>query len=319
MSRYLPLSARPLGLALLSAGLGVALLVAGSSTLPLPSGWTSSDIVRWVAVNGWLIAVFAVARLLLVAAAVLVSVGSVVAALAVATGTDRRPPRWLRQLVQVPGGHMIVRVALGLGASGVLAAACGSSASLSTPAGSVSPPTSAALLPGAHEAPPVLRNTTVSPSGDPTGRGGVPRGSRSEGRFGLGPANRVASRASPAPTPAVRPRRAASGPSASAPVTRAGSGEEDSAAPTPSAVPPASTASVPGGRSPSSPIREWVVRPGDSLWSISESTAGSVDRVSAYWLELIALNRARLPVPTDPSLLFPGETILLPPLHPDPP
>ena len=36
-------------------------------------------------------------------------------------------------------------------------------------------------------------------------------------------------------------------------------------------------------------------------------------QVSGYWLSVIAANRSRLPDPVDPSLLFPGDVILLPP------
>jgi hypothetical protein len=35
--------------------------------------------------------------------------------------------------------------------------------------------------------------------------------------------------------------------------------------------------------------------------------------VGRYWVELIAANRSRLPDPSDPSLLFPGDLVRLPP------
>ncbi|HET9077298.1 MAG TPA: LysM peptidoglycan-binding domain-containing protein [Acidimicrobiales bacterium] len=61
------------------------------------------------------------------------------------------------------------------------------------------------------------------------------------------------------------------------------------------------------------PAAVWTVRPGDSLWSIAEAIVGSPpSRVAAYWLELIRVNRARLPDPADPGLLFPGDEVTLP-------
>jgi hypothetical protein len=63
-----------------------------------------------------------------------------------------------------------------------------------------------------------------------------------------------------------------------------------------------------------------VVRPGDDLWSIAEAhLAGTTGEapdlgvVAAYWQRVIAVNRARLPDPANPNLIFSGETVLLPP------
>jgi len=68
------------------------------------------------------------------------------------------------------------------------------------------------------------------------------------------------------------------------------------------------------------PERAVTVEPGDNLWSIAaaalESTGGQAPderQIAAYWLRVIELNRARLPEPGDPNLLFPGDAILLPP------
>lgn len=63
-----------------------------------------------------------------------------------------------------------------------------------------------------------------------------------------------------------------------------------------------------------------AVRPGDSLWSIAERIVSarrpdpSVGDVARYWRELIEANRSRLPEPSDPSLIFPGDELLLPAL-----
>jgi hypothetical protein len=64
----------------------------------------------------------------------------------------------------------------------------------------------------------------------------------------------------------------------------------------------------------------WTVRPGDNLWSIASAVVsarigrqGSDLQVAAYWVDLIQANQSRLPVPSDPSLIFPGDVIELPP------
>jgi hypothetical protein len=65
----------------------------------------------------------------------------------------------------------------------------------------------------------------------------------------------------------------------------------------------------------------WIVRPGDNLWVIAEETleaawggAPSDRQVAGYWINVIAANRSGLPDPSDPSLLFPGDVIILPPI-----
>ena len=63
----------------------------------------------------------------------------------------------------------------------------------------------------------------------------------------------------------------------------------------------------------------WLVRPGDHLWSIAERTLASAwarpvsdDEVTPYWRELVEHNRDRLADPSNPDLIFPDQTILLP-------
>jgi hypothetical protein len=66
---------------------------------------------------------------------------------------------------------------------------------------------------------------------------------------------------------------------------------------------------------------EHVVAPGESLWSIAADelarttarpTASIADaEIAAYWVEVMAANHGRL-ASSDPNLIFPGETILLP-------
>lgn len=63
----------------------------------------------------------------------------------------------------------------------------------------------------------------------------------------------------------------------------------------------------------------WTVRPGDDLWSIAHATLRThlgrdpnQREIARYWLVVIAKNRDRLPDPSDPSLLFPGDVVVLP-------
>jgi nucleoid-associated protein YgaU len=71
---------------------------------------------------------------------------------------------------------------------------------------------------------------------------------------------------------------------------------------------------------PAASTARWTVRPGDNLWSIASAALSTRtgrqpwDRqVAAYWLDLIRANASRLPVPSDPSLIFPGDVVELPP------
>ena len=64
---------------------------------------------------------------------------------------------------------------------------------------------------------------------------------------------------------------------------------------------------------------DWVVRPGDDLWSIAESVlAGRLGQapdehaVTELWLRVIELNRAHLPDPTNPNLIFAGDVVAIP-------
>jgi hypothetical protein len=65
----------------------------------------------------------------------------------------------------------------------------------------------------------------------------------------------------------------------------------------------------------SAAARAVVVRPGDSLWSISEERLGpkATPQQIASWAERIyALNRTR--IGADPDLIFPGQKLLVPPV-----
>jgi nucleoid-associated protein YgaU len=62
-----------------------------------------------------------------------------------------------------------------------------------------------------------------------------------------------------------------------------------------------------------------VVEPGDHLWRISEEHLATVlgrpaedSEVDPYWRSVIAANHEQL-LSGDPDLIFPGETVALPP------
>jgi hypothetical protein len=68
-----------------------------------------------------------------------------------------------------------------------------------------------------------------------------------------------------------------------------------------------------------------IARPGDSLWSLSEAalTAAwgrhpSDGELGPYWAAVVDANRARLPFPRDPDLIFPGLAVVVP-ATPSPP
>lgn len=70
---------------------------------------------------------------------------------------------------------------------------------------------------------------------------------------------------------------------------------------------------------------EHRVERGEHLWEIAEDTLstrlgrrGSDVEVDPYWREMIELNRDRLADPNDPSTVFAGQEILLPPFPPSP-
>ena len=64
---------------------------------------------------------------------------------------------------------------------------------------------------------------------------------------------------------------------------------------------------------------KWTVKPGDDLWSISESVlAGRLGyqpderQVASLWLQVVEANRAHLPDPANPNLIFAGEVVDVP-------
>ena len=85
---------------------------------------------------------------------------------------------------------------------------------------------------------------------------------------------------------------------------------------------------------------EWTVRPGQSFWSIAEAVVTSrsatesrrtrdsqetsvlpsppppeLTTVVRYWTTLVAANLDRLPVPSNPDILYVGDQVVLPPIQ----
>lgn len=88
--------------------------------------------------------------------------------------------------------------------------------------------------------------------------------------------------------------------------------------PEPAAAPPRATAPT-AAPTPDLAAGHVVVSPGDSLWSLAEEalvdhleTPPSDAQVTRYWSRVVAANRAHLRS-ADPDVIYPGETVLLPP------
>ncbi|HSH23480.1 MAG TPA: hypothetical protein VK975_05390, partial [Acidimicrobiales bacterium] len=87
----------------------------------------------------------------------------------------------------------------------------------------------------------------------------------------------------------------------------------------PDAVPAEPVLAAPA---PPAADREWVVAPGDHLWSVATRVLEAAwampatdDQVADYWQRLIEANRDRLADPANPDLVFPGQvlTVVEPP------
>lgn len=70
----------------------------------------------------------------------------------------------------------------------------------------------------------------------------------------------------------------------------------------------------------SSASSTYQVQPGDHLWKIAKHTLRAQlgrqptdSEIDPYWREIIETNRASLPTPADPNLIFPGQEVRLPP------
>ena len=199
---------------------------------------------------------------------------ALVAATLLASTRQVRLPTWA---ATTPAARPVLRLALLLSASSGPLVACGAAG---IQAGGPPPPA------------PVLYNVAGPP---------VPAG-RPADQPHLRPPEPAPSRARPAAPTRAAPTRAVP--------PQAGQ---------PQAGPPPAGRPAPAGPGPT-PGRAWTVQPGDDLWTIaaraldSAPGRGAAPDVGRYWLRVIDANRARLPDPADPSLLFPGDTIVLPAL-----
>jgi hypothetical protein len=68
-------------------------------------------------------------------------------------------------------------------------------------------------------------------------------------------------------------------------------------------------------------VAQWTVAPGEHFWSIAERVLADAwgrpptpNEVTPYWRALVDANRAALPDPENPDLIYPGDTYVLPPL-----
>ena len=190
----------------------------------------------------------------------------------------------------------------------------------------------------------------ISAVAPPGGRPADGAGGRSGGGSAITPAvprqgdrSGGKSRSSSAPTAPVR-RNVGGRPPATALGPRQGTGEESGdggrssstprsasgsvARPVPGSSPVASrrpSTTQPGQTAPTSngavaSARTWTVRPGDSLWSIAESALAAAwgqpadaQELAHYWWRVVEANRASLPIPANPDLLFPGDEVVVPP------
>jgi nucleoid-associated protein YgaU len=90
--------------------------------------------------------------------------------------------------------------------------------------------------------------------------------------------------------------------------------------PPPPAPPPRALVAPPSPL-PAPEVETVTLAPGDHLWAVAErrlAAAWARDpaerEVTPYWRLLVELNRAELPDPADPDLVFPGDVIRLPPV-----
>lgn len=90
--------------------------------------------------------------------------------------------------------------------------------------------------------------------------------------------------------------------------------------PLPAPAPDPASAPDPAGV-PAGAGTEVVVDAGDHLWSLAEGAlraawgrAPSDAEVVGYWEQVVEGNRARLADPVNPDLVFPGQSLVLPPV-----
>jgi hypothetical protein len=90
--------------------------------------------------------------------------------------------------------------------------------------------------------------------------------------------------------------------------------------PPPLVIAPPPQPPAPAATAPAAPSATWTVRPGDHFWAVAEQVLAQVwgrppsdAEVHAYWRALVEVNRPRLRDSGNPDLLFPGQTLAVPP------
>jgi hypothetical protein len=280
--------------------LAAAAGLAATASAPLPGGWPPifdlSEVVRWWKTVGPVAGLYGAARLVVVAG--LAGWVALVALVGLfgATRWGARAGARAVALGQRVGAGGLVRLALGVSAGASLASGCGTGKTASS-AADLPPPVLSA--PARPDLPPPVLSAPARPDLPPPALSApAPTG---------GPA-RLSAPARPDLPPPVLSAPAPTG----GPARPAGPAQRARTSPPAPAPSPLAAPSLQG-----EPVT-YIVRPGDDFWSIAAARTGAAPGSTArYWLALIAANRARLPVPGDPNLLFPGDHLVLPPVPPE--
>ena len=271
-----------------AVGLAVVALVLwwSGKALPPPSSLDERALTDWLGGTDPVVAAFAVVRLAGLALAMWITLTGAVS-LFVHLSRLRRI-RWLRRLIDRLCLPVVRRLVHGVAGVTLAAAAMAPGAAGALPATATSTallrPDSATIL--AIDAPPATGTSFIA--GDRAVL--VSLDSADPERLSsIGGSTEIAA----PPATAVMP----------APPAPAGT----PTAPAPTAVDPVRVADT------------WVIRSGDHLWYVAQTTlrdrigvAPSDDDVSSYLAELIEANRDRLLVPANPDLVFAGQVIALP-------
>jgi hypothetical protein len=345
---------------LLAVVAGTALLwAAGLRALPGPPLAHPAAVATWWKHDGLTIAIFASVRwiLLLMGTGALVLVAAACSARVVfiqgRRGVDRAQSAagWAARWGRTRGRRAVIRLVLGVSASGVTLTAVGSRAALAVEPGSGSSASTRAPVlvgpastggsewtPGPLAAP--LRPNQVGPAPVPPESAPESPPESPPGSTGSTGSRPTATRPTfgrpePFSTPSAPVPSSLSPP----PATPTTSGPPTTIAPAPPlALSPATTLPEPGPLTGPSPPpgtlqptdraavptdaapEMWTVAAGDDFWSVAEAvlsrssgTPVPASAVGPYWARLVAANRSRLPRPDDPSLLFPGDVLVVPP------
>ena len=301
---------------------GLALLVLGNGPVErIPLTHPNRLWVWWTA-SGPVVGAFALMRLAFMLAALYwFSLGVIAFVFIAVRRSSSRPGRWGRpggSLRLVPGFTRTARAFAGTSLAGAAFAFLGGAPpsfadTSGGPTGGRSPSATSPSTPDIQTVQPRLIPLGPRPVQRTTPDEGSPRARPGAGQASLSPSARSAPTPTPAPAPMPTP---AATPAPSRPGVAARGGAPATAGtstPTPAPAPPVLDESA--------ATTTWAVRPGDDLWSIAESVvtkrlgrAASDAEIGPYWLKLIATNRSRLPDPGNPSLIFAGELMALPPL-----